>query len=323
MNNILCDEFVSAIIPVYNRSVFLEEAVQSVLNQTYRPIEIIIVDDGSTDGTADTADSLATRYSDIIRVIHQANKGPGLAREAGRKFATGTYIQYLDSDDLLMPGKFTLQVQALKEHPECGIAYGITRLIDENDSTLEEPYKLSGESMQYIFPNLLVERWWNTHTPLYRRTVCDKIGPWPDMRMSEDWLYDAWAGKLKIKLVHVPEVVSEHRQHREERLTGGGMSKSKICDISRLILELYACAEELNIPKSCPEMRHLSRWAFLVARQCGAKGLTANAEKCFQVAWQAAECHDRSLKVAKWMSRLFGWRFIGDLSICLEAVRWR
>src|SRR5262245_54314926 len=80
---------VSTIIPVFNRARMLKEAVSSVLEQTYRPIEIIIVNDGSIDETAKVADLLASENPDEIRVVHQSNTGPGLAREAGRKQARG------------------------------------------------------------------------------------------------------------------------------------------------------------------------------------------------------------------------------------------
>jgi len=101
---------VTTIIPVYNRAAMLREAVASVLAQTYRPVEVIVVDDGSTDETAGVADELA---GDEVRVIHQPNGGPGTAREAGRRAARGEFIQHLDSDDLLLPHKFALQVAGL------------------------------------------------------------------------------------------------------------------------------------------------------------------------------------------------------------------
>src|SRR5688500_1554911 len=86
---------VSTIIPVHNRAAMLVEAVNSVLAQTHRPIEIIVIDDGSTDDTARVADDLASRHPNEIRVIHQQNTGAGLAREAGRQMANGEFIQYL------------------------------------------------------------------------------------------------------------------------------------------------------------------------------------------------------------------------------------
>ncbi|MSV36160.1 MAG: glycosyltransferase [Bryobacterales bacterium] len=104
---------VSTIIPVYNRAGLLREAVDSVLAQTCRNIEIVIVDDGSTDETAVLCDQLA-REHEVIRALHIPHRGrAGLAREAGRRVARGEYIQYLDSDDLIMPEKFTKMVAAL------------------------------------------------------------------------------------------------------------------------------------------------------------------------------------------------------------------
>src|SRR5690348_2665066 len=111
--NSLIEGLVSTIIPVHNRAALLREAVASALAQTYRPIEIIVVDDGSTDQTRQVCDELAAQYPQEIRVIHQANTGPGLAREAGRRVARGEFLQYLDSDDLLLPEKFARQVAGL------------------------------------------------------------------------------------------------------------------------------------------------------------------------------------------------------------------
>jgi glycosyltransferase involved in cell wall biosynthesis len=118
---------VSTIIPVHNRPQLLREAVESVLAQTYRAIEVIIVDDGSTDETGEVADTFAQQHADMVRAIHQENGGPGLAREAGRIVARGEFVQYLDSDDVLLPRKFELQVGALMALTECVVSYGKTR----------------------------------------------------------------------------------------------------------------------------------------------------------------------------------------------------
>jgi glycosyltransferase involved in cell wall biosynthesis len=93
----LVEGLVSTIIPVYNRPALLREAVVSVLAQTYRPVEIIVVDDGSTDETGHEAEALAEAHPEV-HTIHQENGGPGAAREMGRLAASGEFIQYLDSD---------------------------------------------------------------------------------------------------------------------------------------------------------------------------------------------------------------------------------
>ena len=174
---------VSTIIPVFNRPAQLREAVQSVLDQEYRPIEIIIVDDGSTDETLATAQILERNHADIVRVISKTNGGPGLAREHGRQRAQGEFIQYLDSDDVLLPGKFVAQVNALRDAPAAGVAYGLTRFRQTNGESVPGPWKGSGVRRDTMFPSFLTERWWDTPTPLYRAAVCHAAGPWTDLRL--------------------------------------------------------------------------------------------------------------------------------------------
>ena len=311
---------VSTIIPVYNRGRMLVEAVDSVLAQTYRPIEIIIVDDGSTDETVRIANELAEGCEEI-KVLHVENGGVGRAREAGRLLAAGEFIQYLDSDDLLLPQKFELQVAALQSHTECDIAYGITRLIDETGCELECPYKGSGIRQDTLFPRLLVGRWWNTHTPLYRRSLCDRIGPWSTTRMAEDYEYDARAGALGARLVFCDQLVSSTRQHGQGRLTGGGLTVSIASDEAYLIQRLFAHAQQAGVARESAEMRHFARWAFLVARQCAAFGLIAEAKQCFEVAKQAELRRSTSLWISDILARTLGWKNLGRLAQVRDRIR--
>src|SRR5215211_7754034 len=145
---------VSTIIPVHNRPLLLRQAFESVLAQTYRPIEIIIVDDGSTDDTPQSIAALATRYSSIVRHLRIVNGGPGAAREAGRVVASGEFIQYLDSDDLLLPRKFELQIGGLRAHPECGVAYGKTHYYTRGHSPNGKAWKRTGELIETMFPSM-------------------------------------------------------------------------------------------------------------------------------------------------------------------------
>ena len=96
------NDVVSVIVPVYNRAAQLRRAVASAIAQTYRPLEILIVDDGSTDDTPRAIAELEARHAEV-RGIRQENGGPGAARETGRRAARGAFVQYLDSDDLMLP----------------------------------------------------------------------------------------------------------------------------------------------------------------------------------------------------------------------------
>jgi glycosyltransferase involved in cell wall biosynthesis len=141
-------ELVSTIIPVFNRAGVLREAVRSVLHQTYRPIEIIIIDDGSNDETRCVIDELRTQNPIVIKSSHISNSGPGVAREVGRKTARGGYIQYLDSDDLLLPEKFTSQVAGLDNNPDCAISYCKTRYRNATGKVIDASWKRTGEHIE-------------------------------------------------------------------------------------------------------------------------------------------------------------------------------
>lgn len=91
---------VSIIIPVYNVEKYLERCVNSVLKQTYKNVEIILVDDGSPDGSPGICDRYASEYN-TVKVLHKANEGLGLTRNAGLRLATGDYVMFVDSDDYI------------------------------------------------------------------------------------------------------------------------------------------------------------------------------------------------------------------------------
>lgn len=111
---------VSVIISTYNRAGRLDQALKSVLAQTYRDFEIIVVDDGSTDHTRDTVG----KYAGQVRYIYQENAGHASAKNAGVAAARGEYIAFLDDDDVWLPRKLELQVTVLKDHPDVDVIYG-------------------------------------------------------------------------------------------------------------------------------------------------------------------------------------------------------
>jgi glycosyltransferase involved in cell wall biosynthesis len=107
---------VSIIIIAYNDRAYVAEAVDSALGQTYGNREVIVIDDGSTDGTGEL---IAKRYGSRVNYGWKHNGGQGSARSLGLEIASGTYIQHLDSDDILMPRKLEMQAGFLDAHPEC------------------------------------------------------------------------------------------------------------------------------------------------------------------------------------------------------------
>lgn len=118
------NHLVSIIIPVYNGELFILKAIKSCLNQTYKNIEIIVVDDGSTDNTRNLL-NLFIENKQII-YIYQDNKDRSAARNTGIKVASGNYIQFLDADDWLDSNKISLQIDFFKNNPNIDATYGIT-----------------------------------------------------------------------------------------------------------------------------------------------------------------------------------------------------
>jgi glycosyltransferase involved in cell wall biosynthesis len=313
---------VTTIIPVFNRAAMLREAVASVLAQTYRPIEILIVDDGSTDDTPRVADELAAAHPEVTG-IHQTNRGVGLAREAGRLAARGEFIQHLDSDDILYPHKFELQVAGLRAHPECGVSYGWTRGRTHDGQLGEAPERWTGEAFATMFPAMLQCRIWQTLTPLYRKTLIDRAGSWLPLINEEDWEYDARIAAFGVRLHHVPEWVAEFRHHEGERLSSGGYVPRIMRDRAEAHSRIYRHAREAGIGPDAPEMRHYARELFLLARQCGAAGLPRESRMLFNLAREASgrRRNGPQFLVYRGAAALLGWSLAGRLACITDRFR--
>lgn len=317
---------VTTIIPVFNRPGMLRQAAASVLSQTYRPIEIIIVDDGSTDDTLAVAQQLAAKFPNEVRAISIANSGPGPARQAGLEASQGDFIQYLDSDDRLLPEKFALQVAALQADPNCVAAYGKTRFyaIGEEDPP-EIAGRRTGEVICKLFPAHLKSRWWATETPLFRREACQSAGPWTTLRNEEDWEYECRIAKAGGKLAYVDAFVSEHNLHDGERLSNqGSSSPHKLRDRAIAHQLIFRHAKEAGISGEVREMQHFARGCFLLARQCGAAGLKDEAAMLFDLS-RSASMHERArgidFRILGLAASLFGWRVVGKLSNLIDRLR--
>ncbi len=304
----------TTIIPVFNRPALLIEAVESVLAQTHRPIEIIIVDDGSTDETPSIADTLAEQHRGIVRVIHIANGGPGQAREAGRLAARGDYMQHLDSDDILLPRKFATQVSALEAAPECGAAYGWTRFRRHHGRVEPLPWKRSGERIETMFPSMLTMRWWDTPTPLYRASLIAEAGPWTDLRIEEDWEYDCRIASAGVRLAFCEEWVCEVREHEAVPLNTAAMR-----DRARAHALIASHARRAGIDPASPEFRQFARELFHIARQCGAAGLSDESRLLVKLAREIADARD--LRIYEIVARAIGWKNAGRGAAWLDRLR--
>jgi hypothetical protein len=170
---------ISVIIPTFNRSGLLLEALESVKGQSYRPLEVLIIDDGSSDETPQTAPLwIAEHAGEAFRVIflRQPNRGAPAARNAGLIRSTGEFIQFLDSDDLLSDDKIALCVAALRADPRAELAYGPT--VPFGGETGVDYPGLETSDAQEVLEAACVRSVWTTMGPLYRRELCVEAGPW-------------------------------------------------------------------------------------------------------------------------------------------------
>jgi glycosyltransferase involved in cell wall biosynthesis len=197
---------VSVVIPVFNGERFLRDAVQSVLDQKYSPLEIIIVDDGSTDGT----EAVARSFPETVRYLRQANQGPAAARNRGVEQAQGSLIAFTDADDLWPAGKLELQLPYLISDRTIDIVLG--RIQQVGLSEFAEP----------VFSV-------NLGSAVVRKSVFERVGLFDEsMRYSEDvdWFMRAREGGAAIKTIDA--VTLFYRQHEENMTRGKSTSELNV-----------------------------------------------------------------------------------------------
>ncbi len=179
------EPLVSVIIPTHNRAELVGQAVQSVLNQTYRKMEIIVVDDGSTDNTRD----VLRKYHATIRYIYQERSERSRARNEGFRYSKGDYVAFLDSDDLWLPMKIEKQVQVLNGNSDIGLVYTEVQYIDINgrpyigDICWDKPVRPA------LYEDLMTHNviTGTTSSVMVRRTCLDKVGLFDEsMNTCED-----------------------------------------------------------------------------------------------------------------------------------------
>lgn len=197
---------VSVIIPVYNGEKYLAEAIESVLAQTYRPIEILVIDDGSTDGTADVAKS----FPEPVNYFFQSTSDISTTRNSGVKKAKGSFFAFLDADDLWLSDKLALQMKALESNSDLQIVFGYVSnfFSPDIDEITKQKISCPAENMPGYHPG----------TMLVRRDSFLRVGLFdPNLNCGEflDWYSKAQENGLKSLLLH--EVVMKRRIHSANR----------------------------------------------------------------------------------------------------------
>jgi glycosyltransferase involved in cell wall biosynthesis len=174
------------IVPAFNVAATIEETLQSLLGQTYQNLELIIVDDGSTDDTA----AVVSRFSDPrIQMIHQANRGLAGARNTGIALARGTYIAFCDADDLWLPEKLERHISHLESRPDVGISFSGSRMIDEHGAPLgiSQAPRLRHITAEHVLKRNPIG---NGSAAVIRREALDGLAYRPVGETERTWWFD-------------------------------------------------------------------------------------------------------------------------------------
>jgi glycosyltransferase involved in cell wall biosynthesis len=198
---------VSVVIPVYNSERFLCETLDSVFAQDYEPFEVIVVDDGSTDGSS----AIAQSYSKL-HYIRQENSGPSAARNAGIAAARGEIVAFTDSDDILLPHRLSVQVGYLIEHPELTATLG--RQVWTTPPPNAVPDRVWGD-LDGVPPMTMV---------IWKRALLEVGGFDPALRGPEDTDLLIRLRELGHQFVVVPQVVMRRRYHGQNLVAGRGIN---------------------------------------------------------------------------------------------------
>ncbi|MCR9182163.1 MAG: glycosyltransferase [Flavobacteriaceae bacterium] len=201
---------VSVITPVYNAALFLEETIQSVLNQSYTHWELILVDDCSTDSSFEIANAYRERDSRIKAYQLSENQGAGITRNFGIREASGNYIAFLDADDLWFPQKLQKQLDFMMNN-NCNICYSSYQLMDEDGSL--QP-KIIEALSSLSFEKLLKSNYIGNLTGIYNATALGKIYA-PVIRKRQDWALWLTALKIDNKALGIKEPLAYYRLRKD------------------------------------------------------------------------------------------------------------
>lgn len=251
------DTLVSVVIPTYNRAYIVGDAIRSVLAQSYPNIEIVVVNDGSTDDTPNVLKSFGGK----LRIVDQSNAGPAAARNRGIRSSKGSILAFLDSDDLWAPTYIERQVSILEKAGlsiPCSLCNGWLEFTEESKSTAFD--------FAEINPNLETGLWLNpdeifvtrflqfNQMAAIRRTAIEKVGLFdPQLKYLEDWdlalrlsLYKPWC--------FIKEPLVAWRQQRDDSLSRialseQGLVRSTVVDVLQQAMQLFQqsnCSPQLN-----------------------------------------------------------------------------
>lgn len=194
---------ISCIIPVFDGERYLRESLESILAQIYRPLEVIVADDGSADGTA----AVVMQYGERVRYVFQQNAGPAAARNLGLTIARGDFIAFLDADDLWHPEKLVRQMARFQSRPDLDLCVAHMQNFWMPE-LLQEAARFKDHRRGQPIPGYC------TGTLLARRILFDAVGPFNTiLRHADDTEWFLRTAEHKAVMELLPDVLTYHRMH--------------------------------------------------------------------------------------------------------------
>jgi glycosyltransferase involved in cell wall biosynthesis len=278
-----CQEgLASVVLPTYNRAHFLPDAIGSVIDQTYRPVELLVVDDGSTDDTREVVEELADR-SDAeltIRFLSQSKQGAPAARNLGLLNSRGEFIQFLDSDDIMHPQKLEVQIRILRSHREAEYAWADFHWAREKDFTAFN----ATHRNEYDIENVIQKAWIGTGsaaevwTGLYRRSACRRIGPWNEtLERWQDREYNFRFDCLNPKSVWSTAKLYKNRGHDEGRIINARFESEGVSRGIHTVEVMQGVANDMEIDSLRVNL-NLRGLYFQLAREALKSGTNSQVE---------------------------------------------
>jgi len=217
-----CDPLVSVIMPAFNHELYIAEALQSIGNQTHKNIELIVINDGSTDGTTEIIEEYVKKNSDKnIKYLHKRNEGVCKTLNKGLEMSTGDYIAFLGSDDLWLPDRLAIQLEFMENNKNIGMVFADTWFLDFSKKTNNKwsdykprikNYFKNGIQNTDLYALFLTQPLVPALTVLIRRQVLLEVGFFDEDLVYED--HDLWLRiALKYPLGYIDQPLAFYRIH--------------------------------------------------------------------------------------------------------------
>lgn len=240
---------VSIIVTVYNKEKYIAQTLQSALRQTYRDIEVIVVNDGSTDGSLEVIQQVAATDS-RVRVITQANAGVAAARNRGLEAAQGEFVNILDGDDLLYRRFVEETVRYLQRNPDVDIVHTSWDRIDDQGRKIG--IMIAPDSDDYL-RDLLLGNMFAPSAIMFRKSLLNRVGPVRDgLATTQDWEYVIRCARAGGKFARIPEVLAAYREVPNSLRKQKERQKNRFFPVIELVFDgtmppQYECLKDLSI----------------------------------------------------------------------------